>query len=80
MSGKVIMRRSSLETKYFKTRNDDTFKAYKKHKFCSRLYKKNSIEIISAIQFFFEETETTLNKEIRSQNPKKAGTDDIPDC
>ena len=32
VSGTVIMRRSSLETKYFKTRSNDSFMAYKKHK------------------------------------------------
>lgn len=32
VSGKVIMRRSSLETKYFKTRSNDSFMTYKKHK------------------------------------------------
>ena len=39
---KAIMRRSELETKYFKQKTNDTLKAYKKQKsYCSRLYKKN---------------------------------------
>ena len=38
---KAIMRRSELETKYFKLKTNDTLKAYKKQKnYCSRLYKK----------------------------------------
>ena len=42
---KVIMRRSSLETKFLKTRN--SFKTYKKHKnYSSRLYKNKK-------KFFF---------------------------
>ena len=43
------MRRSELETKYFKLKTNDTLKAYKKQKnYCSRLYKKeknSSLEI-----------------------------------
>ena len=33
-------------------RNDDTFKAYKNKNFAVDCIKRNSIEIISAIQFF----------------------------
>ena len=40
-SPKAIMRRSELETKYFKLKTNDILKAYKKKKnYCSRLYKK----------------------------------------
>ena len=38
---KAIMRRSGLETRYFKLKINDTLKAYKKQKnYCNRLYKK----------------------------------------
>ena len=38
---KAIMRRSQLETKYFKTKTQTNLKLYKKHKdFCSKLYKR----------------------------------------
>ena len=38
---KAIMKRSSLEHKYYKTPSNDNNKAYRKQKFfCSRLYKK----------------------------------------
>ena len=38
---KAIMRRSELETTYFKLITNDTLKACKKQKnYCSRLYKK----------------------------------------
>ena len=37
---KAIMKRSELETKYFRLKTNDTLKAYKKQNYCSRLYKK----------------------------------------
>ena len=38
---KAIMKRSELETKYFKNKTTDSLQNYKKHKhYCSRLYKK----------------------------------------
>ena len=38
---KAIMRRSNLQTKYFKTRTPESLKKYRKQKYyCSRLYKK----------------------------------------
>ena len=36
---KANMKKSSLETKYFKTKSNDSFKAYKNKHFCGRLYK-----------------------------------------
>ena len=44
---KAIMRRSKLETKYFKLKTNDTLKAYKKQKnYCSRLHKKERRESV----------------------------------
>ena len=38
---KAIMRRSNLQTKYFKTRTPESLKKYRKQKnYCSRSYKK----------------------------------------
>ena len=37
---KAIMKRSELETKYFRLKANNTLKAYKKQNYCSRLYKK----------------------------------------
>ena len=38
---KAIMRRSNLQTKYFKTRTPESLKKYRRQKnYCSRLYKK----------------------------------------
>ena len=44
---KAIMRRSKLETKYFKLKTNDTLKAYEKQKnYCSRLHKKERRESV----------------------------------
>ena len=41
------MRRSELETKYFKLKTNDTLKACKKQKnYCSRLYKKERKKVV----------------------------------
>ena len=48
------MRRSSLETKYFKTRSNDSIKAYKKHKnYCSRFYEKEKKEFLRNLNLSF---------------------------
>ena len=51
---KAIMRASPLETKYFKTRSNDSFKGYEKHKsYCSRLYKKEKKEFNRKLNLSF---------------------------
>ena len=53
------MRSSSLETKYFKARSNDSFKAYKKHKnYSGRLCKKEKKEFFRNLNLSF----VTVNK------------------
>ena len=56
---KTFMRSSSLETKYFKARSNDSFKAYKKHKnYSGRLCKKEKKEFFRNLNLSF----VTVNK------------------
>ena len=41
---KAIMRRSSSETKYFKRRNNDSFRHMKNKIYCNRFYQKEKKE------------------------------------
>ena len=51
---KAIMRRSELETKYFKLKTNDTLKVYKKQKnYCSRLYKKERKQFFENLDLSF---------------------------
>ena len=51
---KAIMRRSELETKYFKLKTNDTLKAYKKQEsYCSRLYKKERKKFFENLNLSF---------------------------
>ena len=51
---KAIMRRSELETKYFKLKTNDTLKSYKKQKtYCSRLYKKERKRFLENLNLSF---------------------------
>ena len=51
---KAIMRRSELETKYFKLKTNDTLKAYRKHKnYCSRLYNKERKQFFENLNLSF---------------------------
>ena len=51
---KAIMRRSELETKYFKLKTNDTLKAYRKQKnYCSRLYKKERKQFFENLNLSF---------------------------
>ena len=51
---KAIMRRSELETKYFKQKTNDTSKAYKKQKnYCKRLYKKERKKFFENLNLSF---------------------------
>ena len=88
------MRRSQLETKYFKTKTQTDLKLYKNHKnLCSKLYKrerrkcyksldmKNVLDRKSVNQDFdFSNTEVSdILKETTALNNKKNGTfDNIP--
>ena len=51
---KAIMRRSALETKYFKPKTNNTLKGYKKQKnYCSRLYKKERKKLFKNLHLSF---------------------------
>ena len=51
---KAIMRRSELETKYFKLKTNDTLTAYKKQKtYYSRLYKKERKRFLENLNLSF---------------------------
>ena len=51
---KAIMRRSELETKYFKLKTNDTLKAYRKQKnYCSRLYNKERKQFFENLNLSF---------------------------
>ena len=51
---KAIMRRSELETKYFKLKTNDALKAYKKQEnYCSRLYKKERKKFFENLNLSF---------------------------
>ena len=51
---KAIMKRSELETKYFKLKTNDTLKFYKKQKSCcSKLYKKERKKMLEYLNLPF---------------------------
>ena len=63
---KAIMRRSELETKYFKLKTNDTLKAYKKQKnYCSRLYKKERKKIFENLNLSFVADNKTFWKVVK---------------
>ena len=73
---KAIMRRSNLQTKYFKTRTPESLKKYRKQKnYCSRLYKKERKAFFSNLKVSNITDNKTSWKNIRpifSENRKVA--------
>ena len=73
---KAIMRRSNLQTKYFKTRTPESLKKYRKQKnYCIRLYKKERKTFFNDLKVSNMSDNKTFWKNIQpifSENPKIA--------
>ena len=75
---KAIMRRSELDSKYYKLKTNDTLKVYnkQKHYLYSRLYKKESENLFENLNFPFVTDNKTFWKVVKPfSNRKGSGVD-----